>query len=479
MALETLYLISEIIVLVTGLTVLMLDLVIKDERRNFILAGVSIAGLLLATGFAVVLFGERISIMSNMFVVDSFSIVIKVVVLLGASLSILLAIGFLQRPKSNPGEYYFLLLTSTLGMMIMSASTNLMVVFLGIQLASIPMYILTGFKRSDTKSSEAALKYFLLGILTAAVSLYGMSLLYGLTGTLNLAEMGKRLATLTPDNPVIFLGMTFVIAGITFKIAAVPFHFWAPDVYEGAPTPVASFIAAVPKVAGFAVLVRLVYTAFPTLTVQWAGLLALMAVLTMLMGNFLAIPQKNIKRMLAFSGIAHMGYALITLAVPGENALGALVFYLVTYGAMTGGAFAIVTGIGRVTHEHEISDFAGLGSRSPVLAAAMTLFLLSMLGFPLTAGFIGKFLIFGAAIEKGMAWLALIGVANSVISLLYYFGVVRTMYLEPAQTTEPIKISALIWFVIGVAALVVIILGIYPEPMIHLSRGVSLLFTSY
>jgi NADH-quinone oxidoreductase subunit N len=479
LARETIYLLSEIIVLTTALAVLMLDLVLPEKRRTEILAGVSLAGLLLAAGFAVLQFGERISIMANMFVVDSFSIVIKAGILMGSSLSILLAIGFLKKPKSNPGEYYFLMLVSTLGMMVMTASTNLLVVFLGIQLASVPMYILTGFKRADKKSSEAALKYFLLGVLTAAVSLYGMSLLYGLTGTLNLAQMAARLAVVTPDNPVIFLGMTFVVAGITFKIAAVPFHFWAPDVYEGAPTSVTSFIAAVPKIAGFAVLVRLVYTAFPALTSQWAGLFALMAVLTMFTGNFLAIPQKNIKRMLAFSGIAHVGYILITLAVPGPTALSALVVYLVAYGAMTGGAFAIVTAIGRVTNKHEIADFAGLSSRAPALAAAMTLFLLSMLGFPLTAGFTAKFLVFGAAIEKGMVWLALIGVLNSVISLFYYFGVIRQMYLVPAKVKQPIKISAVVWVVIGVAVVVTLVLGIYPEPVIHLSRGLSLLFTHY
>jgi NADH-quinone oxidoreductase subunit N len=472
-------LIPEIIVLVTGLAVLLLDLVIKEEKRLAVLAAVSVAGLLAAAAFAVAMFGERASVMADMFVIDSFGVVIKTGVLVGSALSVLLAVNFLQKPKSHPGEYFFLLLTSTLGMMVMSASIHLMVVFLGIQLASVPMYILTGFKRNDVKSSEAALKYFLLGVLTAAVSLYGMSLLYGLTGSLNLAEIAKKLATISPDNPVIFLGMTFVISGITFKIAAVPFHFWAPDVYEGAPTCVTSFIAAVPKIAGFAVLARLVYTAFPTLTAQWAGLLALMAVLTMFTGNFLAIPQKNIKRMLAFSGIAHMGYALITLAVPGRNALGALVFYLITYGAMTGGAFAVVTALGRDTHKHEIEDFAGLGTRAPALSAAMTLFLLSMFGFPLTAGFTAKFLTFGAAIEKGMGWLAIIGVINSVISFFYYFGVIRQMYLVKPHSKKKIMVSPLIWLIIGVAIIVTVVLGVYPEPVIHLSRGLSLLFTKY
>ncbi len=479
MSREIVYLLPEIIVLVTALGVLLLDLVIPEEKRPTVLAGISVAGLVLAAAFAITMLNERVIIMGDMFVIDSFSVVLKTGVLMGAALSILLAVEFLDKPKSHPGEYYFLALTSTLGMMVMTGSINLLAAFLGIQLASVPMYILTGFKRSDVKSGEAALKYFLLGVLTAVVSLYGMSLVYGLTGSLNLVEIAGRLTDITPDNPVIFLGMTFLIAGFTFKIAAVPFHFWAPDVYEGAPTCVTSFIAAVPKIAGFAVLARLVYTAFPALTGQWTGLLALMAVLTMFNGNILALSQKNIKRMLAFSGIAHMGYALIALTVPGQNALGALVFYLIAYGAMTGGAFAIVTALGRITHEHEIADFAGLGAKAPVLAAAMTLFMLSMLGFPLTGGFTAKFLVFGAAIEKGMAWLALIGVINSVISLYYYFGIVRQMYFLKPKSKKVIKIPALSWFVIAVAVVVTLVLGIYPEPVIHLTRGLTILFARF
>jgi NADH-quinone oxidoreductase subunit N len=364
---EFIYLIPEIIVLATALLILMLDLVVPDKPKAMVLAWTSVAGLAAAAAFAANLFGERVIVTADMFVVDSFGIVLKMVLLIGSALSILLAVGFLQRPKSHPGEYNFLILASTLGMMIMTGSNNLLLAFLGIQLTSIPLYILAGFKRNDAKSSEAALKYFLLGVLTAALMLYGMSMLYGLTGTLNLTTIAQRLTAIKPNDPVLFLGMVFIIAGFSFKIAAVPFHFWAPDVYEGSPTCVTAFIAAVPKIAGFAVLVRLVYTAFPALTTQWTGLMALMAVLTMVTGNIMAIPQKNIKRMLAFSGIAHVGYMLIALAVPGPNALGALVFYLIAYSAMTAGALTIVVAVGRVTHEHQINSFAGLGSRAPLL----------------------------------------------------------------------------------------------------------------
>jgi NADH-quinone oxidoreductase subunit N len=476
---EFIYLIPEIIVLATALLILMLDLVVPDRRKPMVLAWTSVAGLVAAAAFAANLFGERVIVTADMFVIDSFGIVLKMVLLIGSALSILLAVGFLQRPKSHPGEYNFLILASTLGMMIMTGSNNLLLAFLGIQLTSIPLYILAGFKRSDAKSSEAALKYFLLGVLTAALMLYGMSMLYGLTGTLNLTTIAQRLTAKKPNDPVLFLGMVFIIAGFSFKIAAVPFHFWAPDVYEGSPTCVTAFIAAVPKIAGFAVLVRLVYTAFPALTAQWTGLLALMAVLTMVTGNIMAIPQKNIKRMLAFSGIAHVGYMLIALAVPGPNALGALVFYLIAYSAMTAGALTIVVAVGRVTHEHQINSFAGLGSRAPLLAAAMTAFLLSMLGFPLTAGFAGKFLLFGAAIEKHYLWLALVGVVNSVISLYYYFGVVRQMYLTPSRSSAEMTVHWLVWLVIAAALAVTFVMGIYPEPFIHLTRNLFILFARF
>lgn len=476
---EIIFLLPEITVLATALLILILDLLLPDKRKPMALAWTSVAGLAAAAAFSFNLAGSRASVMADMFFIDSFGVVLKAVLLTGSALSILLAVGFLARPKSHPGEYNFLILASTLGMMIMTGSNNLLLAFLGVQLTSIPLYILAGFKRNDAKSSEAALKYFLLGVLTSALMLYGMSMLYGLTGTLNLTTIASRLATIKTNDPVLFMGMVFIIAGFSFKIAAVPFHFWAPDVYEGSPTCVTAFIAAVPKIAGFAVLVRLVFTAFPALTAQWTGLMALMAVLTMVTGNIMAIPQKNIKRMLAFSGIAHVGYILITLAVPGQNALGALAFYLLAYSAMTAGAFTVVVALGRVTHEHQIASFAGLGSRAPLLAASMTVFLLSMLGFPLTAGFAGKFLVFGAAVEKHYLWLALVGVVNSVISLYYYFGVVRQMYLVPAKSETKVTVHWLVWLLIGIAVVVTFVLGVYPEPFIHLTRNLSVLFARF
>lgn len=476
MAAELGFLTPEITVLATALAVLVFDMLLPNKRKPEILAAVSVTGLAAAFLFAVNLVGERVVIMSGMYVLDTFGLVVKSAVLFGAGLALLLGVGFLSRPDSHPGEYDFLLLVSTFGMLIMCGSVNLLVTFLGIQLTSVPLYILTGFKRQDIKSSEAALKYFLLGVLTAAVTLYGMSLIYGLSGTLQMPEIASRLARISPDDPVLFLGLVFLVAGFSFKIAAVPFHFWAPDVYQGAPTSVSSFIAAVPKIAGFAVLTRLVFTAFPQFTIQWTGLLAMMSVLTMLTGNILAMPQKDIKRMLAFSGIAHVGYIMIALVAPSQNALGALAFYLLAYGGMTGGAWAVVTAVGRATHDHRIESFSGLGSRAPVLAVFMTVFMLSMIGFPLTAGFAAKLLVFSAAVEHGYLWLAIVGVLNSVLSLYYYLNIVRHMYFKPALGKARVKVSALVWLIIGVAITVTVAMGTYPEPFIRLARSLSLLY---
>ncbi len=471
---ELIYLTPELIVLATALLVLTVDLFLAEEHKGK-LGLIAIAGLWLAAIFTGLLFGERVVIMADMFVVDSFGIIMKLIVLISAGLALMIGVDYLKRPNAKQGEWYFLALASVLGMIVMTGTSNLLVAFLGIQLTSVPLYILTGIKRGNAESAEASLKYFLLGIITAAIMLFGMSLMYGLTGSLHLPVIARHLAGIDPRNKVLFLGMVFIISGFSFKIAAVPFHFWAPDVYEGAPTPVAAFIAAVPKVAGFAILVRLVYTAFPSYNIQWMGLFALMSVLTMVTGNLLALPQRNIKRMLAFSGIAHVGYMLMALAVGGRPAMGALVFYAAAYSAMNLGAFAIIVAVGRINREHQVATFAGLATRSPWTAASMTFLLLSMMGFPFTAGFMGKLFLFGAAVEKGYLWLAVVGAVNSVVAVVYYLGVIRQMYFEKPHTDKTFNVPLFLAVVIAVAVIVTLIMGVYPEPFIHLARSLSLL----
>lgn len=468
------YLTPELLVLSTALLILAVELFLAEEQKRY-LAYIAVAGLWLAAIFSAQLVGVQVSMLGDMFSLDSFGLVLKILILIATSMAIILATDFLNFPGSKQGEYYSLVLFSALGMIIIASASNLIAIFVGVQLTSVPLYILAGFQKFDIKSNEAALKYFLLGILTAGVTLYGLSLIYGLTGTLNMPEIAKKLLQINLNDPVLFIGMTFVVSGLTFKIAAVPFHFWAPDTYEGAPTPVTAFIAAVPKIAGFAALVRLIFTAFPEFTSQWVGLFGLASILTMLTGNILAIPQHNIKRMLAFSGIAHVGYILIGLAVTNEHALAGMIFYLISYAAMNLGAFAVVIGLERTSPGNLIEDYTGLSERAPPLAAAMTIFLISLVGFPTTSGFISKFLVFGAAIEKGYAWLAIIGVLNSVISLYYYLNVVRHMYFMSAKEKAPVEVPWSIWAVIAIAVVAVMLLGLYPEPFIHLVRSITLI----
>ncbi len=471
------YLAPELVVLGTALLVLIVDLFLKEEKKRF-LAHISIGGLLIAAVLSFSFFKVRASILGNMFILDSFGLILKILILFSSILAIFLALDFLNHPGSKQGEYYSLLLFSTLGMIIITGASNLITIFVGIQLISVPLYVLAGFEKFDPKSNEAALKYFLLGILTAAVTLYGLSLVYGLTGTLNLVEIGENLLQGGISDPVFYLGMTFVIVGLTFKIAAVPFHFWAPDTYEGAPTPVSAFIAAVPKVAGFAALVRLIFTAFPNFAPEWVGLFSLISVLTMFTGNLLAIPQQNIKRMLAFSGIAHVGYILIALAVGNKHALEGIVFYLISYATMNLGTFAVVIGVEKINPENSIPGYAGLYERAPLIALTMTVFLISLVGFPTTSGFISKFLIFEAAIEKGYAWLAIIGVINTVISLYYYINVARYMYFFPAKEKGSLRVGGYVWVTIILSLLAVLVMGLFPEPFIRLARSLTLMFVN-
>jgi NADH-quinone oxidoreductase subunit N len=476
---ELIYLAPEIIVVVMAMAILGLDLLLNNKNKALWLTGVSVAGFALAALSAAPLFGERVVLMSGMFIVDTFGLIMKIIILLGALLSVLLAAGLIRRPQAKPGEYIFLLSAATVGMMLMTGAANLLTVFLSVQLASIPLYVMTGFLPGDKRSVEAALKYLLLGVMAAAVTLFGMSFVYGITGNLGLAAIAESMAAAKNIDTMLILGLVFVVAGISFKIAAVPFHFWAPDVYEGAPTAVSAFIAAVPKVAGFAVLTRLVLTAFPSAAAQWTALFALLSILSMILGNIMAIPQKNIKRLLAFAGITHVGYMLIALAAPGQRSVTALIFYLLVYMIMTVGMFAMTIAVCGESNENDtISAFTGLGRRAPLAAAGTTVLLLSMFGFPLTGGFIAKLLLFGAAVDKGMTWLAIIGVVNGVISFYYYFGIIREMYLrEPGKKRAPV-FTYLNAIVIIAAVILTILLGIFPEPVLRLVQGASLVFTN-
>jgi NADH-quinone oxidoreductase subunit N len=382
------------------------------------------------------------------------------------------------------GEFYSLVVFATLGMVILAAATDLVTIFLGVETMSIAVYVLTGSWRHQPKSAEGAMKYFMVGAFATSVLLYGMALIYGAAGSTALADIARQ-APHIGAAPLFILGMLMVLIALGFKIAAVPFHMWAPDAYEGAPTPVTAFMAAAVKAAGFATLIRLVSTAFARNEIAfgsagWATLLSVVAVLTMTLGNLGALRQDNVKRMLAYSSIAHAGYLLIgvvAIAVVGADARGPLIYYLVAYTFTTIGAFGVVAWIGGKRDEKlMIDDWAGLASRHPGAALAMTIFMLSLGGIPPTAGFFGKFYVFRAALAKPtMIWLVVIAVMNSVVSVYYYLRVVTAMYFrEPGKEVQPLR-GASITAALAIAAIGTLALGLLPSWLVDVANAASLL----
>lgn len=387
--------------------------------------------------------GDKRELFGGMFVHDPMTVFFTLLLVAIGVVSVLTSWDYVKRTKINQSEYYALLLSSVLGMLVMAASNDLVTIFLGLELMSLSLYVLVGFRRSRLESNEAALKYFLLGAFASGFLLYGIALLYGATGTTNLARMGAFLSD-TPllDNPLLVIGALLVFAGFGFKVAAVPFHMWTPDAYEGAPTAVTGFMSVGAKVAGFAALLRVALRALEPLQADWTPLLAVVAFLTMTVGNVTALLQNNLKRMLAYSSIAHAGYILVALAAGGTEGASAAVFYLAVYSFMNLGAFAVLTMMGRGRDERVLmNDLAGLGFRQPFLGLAMTLFMISLGGIPPTAGFMGKVYVFGAAMKNpALLWLVIAGVLNSVVSVYYYLRVTVAMYMREPEG-EPVPVS--------------------------------------
>ncbi|MBI5955449.1 MAG: NADH-quinone oxidoreductase subunit N [Chloroflexi bacterium] len=450
-------------------------LIARPQRVSW-LPYFALAGLTLALLATALLPGANQVLFSGMFAVDPFAVFFKVVAYLAVGLVVLFSVDYMaSRPFS--GEFYGLLLLSALSITLVAASTNLIMIFLSLEFLSISSYILVGYLREDARSSEAALKYFLFGAMASAAMLYGMSLIYGLTGSLGLAEIARFFTS--EESPgyqiVIYPAAVLVLAGLGFKIAAVPFHQWAPDTYEGAPTPVTAFLSVAPKAAGFAALLRFFITALPHVTVDWALLIAVVSVATMTVGNLIAIAQANVKRMLAYSSIAQAGYVLIGLAAVGSltsNEFGtpAVLIYLLGYLFTNLGAFIVVIVFERATGSNQIADYAGLMRRAPFLAVSLVVFFLSLTGFPSTAGFIGKLFVFASAIQGQLVWLAILGVVNSVISVYYYFNVVRQMFFLPARDTSPIAETVPLRWALLIALAMTFVIGLYPQPFVELVR---------
>lgn len=457
------FLLSEIILLVTALLVLAFDFVKIIPPRAGLLK-ISLTGLVLSfLSLFYPIFAKApvlpINYFSNLalYIVDPFSFLFKALFILIGILIILLNFDyFANEIKKNEGEFNFLFLISILGLALLVSSFHLLGIYLGLEMVGLTSYLLAGWQKNNPRSGEAALKYFLFGAVSSAIFLYGVSLFYGLTGTFEL----NRVFPMNPALPLDFLAMLFMLLGLGFKIAMVPMQFWCPDVYEGAPTSITAYLSVGPKAAGLAVLLRFMLFFRVDLTL----LFAILSVLTMTWGNLVALQQNNIKRLLAYSSIAQAGYILIGLVAPGPGYL-AVIFYLIAYTFANLGVFAIIIFMSTLLKSEELENYAGFAGRSPLLAAAFSIFFLSLIGIPPLAGFIGKFLLFRAAIGAGFLWLAVLGVINSVISVYYYLNVVRIMYFKPAQE-EAVKIPLFILLTVILCLAVTIIVGIFPNPVL-------------
>jgi NADH-quinone oxidoreductase subunit N len=474
-------LLPHIAVLVTGLVILVLDLFLTPRSR-YLNECIGIVGVLVALLLTGLQSGAPRAAFLNMAVVDGVGAFFNVTFLLIAVLTILLSASYVRREDIEAGEYYALVLFATAGFMFVAAAADLVMIFLGVETLSIAAYILAGLQRQEPRSQEAAFKYFILGAFSSAFFLYGIATIYGAHGHTNLLELGRAVAE-TGVSPLTFLGMGLLIVGLGFKAAVVPFHMWSPDVYEGAPTAVTAFMTAGPKAAAFAALVRVFSQglAAPALVQEWVPIFAVLAALTMILGNIVAIVQQNLKRMLAYSSIAHAGYALVALVAQSAAGVSSMLYYLMAYALISIGSFAVLTVVAKPGDErYTFDDYAGLGTTHPWLAVLMTLFMFALAGFPPTAGFAGKFYIFSAAVQSGYYGLALIGVLTSVVSVVYYARVVIMMYMhEPDGALQRPPVAPTTVALLVLTAFGTLYLGVLPGGVLRLAeQSVQFLFQS-
>ena len=476
----------ELALVGTAIAVVILDLFI---RRKKWLTWVSLAGLAAAAGLSLSMWGQSPElIFGNMLAVDSYALFFKLLFLSIAALVIMASVDYVAKFARFQGEYHALVLLATRVMMLIAATTDLIAIYVSLELTAISFYVLVGFLK-DKKSTESSLKYLLLGGVASAVMVYGMALIFGVTGQTQLGEITAFIQAMPPgavlENPALIMGIVLLITGLGFKIAAVPFQFWVPDVYEGAPTPITLFLSVGSKVAGFALVLRIFYAAFSSpgaLSAEWGTILAVLSAIGMTLGNVVAISQTNIKRMLGYSSIAHAGYLLVGVAAigmaQGTDLVGqsSTLFYLVAFAVTDLAAFIAVIAITNKIGSDEISDFAGLGKQAPWLAGALTLGLLSLSGFPPTAGLIAKFYIFSAGVSHDLLWLVVIALINTVISAYYYLNVVKVMWLGKPVTRGKVTTSRSLKIALIVPSVGILLLGIFPAFVTELAEKAARLF---
>jgi NADH-quinone oxidoreductase subunit N len=463
----------EILLAAAGIAAMALEPVLRPERKR--LLGWLALGALLAA-----LWGTAVANLfpgpafRAMIVVDGFATFFRALVIAVGALAVLCSLHYLERERADSGEYYALLLFSVVGQSLMAASGELIMIFIGLEISSISTYVLAGYLRDDPRNNESAIKYFLLGSFATAFLLYGIAWIYGITGSTDLAEIRRILssAELAPSGALVGVSAALMFVGFAFKVSAAPFQVWAPDVYQGAPAPVTAFMSAGPKAAAFAIFLRVYMTAFEPVADRWAPILWLSALATMLVGNFAALVQNNIKRLLAYSSIAHAGYVLVAVTAHSEIGTAAAMFYLVAYAFMNVGAFAVITHFARDRERYvNVDDLAGLAQRQPATAALFSIFLLSLIGIPLTGGFFGKFYIFKAALDAKLYWLTVLGLLNSAVAAYYYLRIIVVMYFhepgEPAETVTPL--AAPLQVALWSSAAATLLLGIFPSVVLDLA----------
>ena len=461
----------EIFLAISALVLLMLG-VFRGDNSTRLISYLTVGVLLVAVVLVLTGTGTKQITFSNLFVMDSFGAFMKVLVLLGSALSVLISINYIEREQMKRIEFPVLMLLATVGMLMMVSANDLISLYIGLELQSLALYVIAAFRRDFAKSSEAGLKYFVLGALSSGMLLYGASLVYGFAGTTNFTMLASRFANHSLGGGHtgigLIVGLTFVAAGLAFKISAVPFHMWTPDVYEGAPTPVTAFFAVAPKVAAVALFVRLLIEPFGTMVEEWRQIIYFTALASMVLGSFAAIGQTNIKRLMAYSSIGHIGFALVGLAAGTELGVRGVMFYMAIYIFMNIGTFGVILCMrqnGRMVEE--ITDLAGLSKTHPMLALAMLIFMFSMAGIPPAAGFFAKLFVFQAAIEAHLYSLAIMGVLASVVGAYYYLRIIKVMYFdEPVEALDR-TISAEVSLVIAGTSLFTLLFFFFPAPLLN------------